>query len=61
MPAAIAAKTVEDATLLSAARRALAIEARAVAGLGERLGPQFVAACHLCLSCKGRVIVTGIG
>jgi arabinose-5-phosphate isomerase len=61
MPAAIAARTVEDATLLSAARRALAIEARAVEGLGARLGPQFVAACRLCLACKGRVIVTGIG
>ena len=34
MSAAIAARTVEDATLLSAARRALAIEARAVADLG---------------------------
>jgi arabinose-5-phosphate isomerase len=61
MPAAIAARTVEDATLLSAARRALAIEARAVEGLGARLGPQFVAACRLCLACQGRVIVTGIG
>jgi arabinose-5-phosphate isomerase len=61
MPAAIAPRTVEDATLLSAARRALAIEARAVEGLGARLGPEFVAACRLCLACKGRVIVTGIG
>jgi arabinose-5-phosphate isomerase len=61
MPAANAARTVEDATLLSAARRALAIEARAVEGLGARLGPEFVAACRLCLACKGRVIVTGIG
>ncbi len=55
------ARTVEDAVLLSAARRALAIEARAVASLGDRLGPQFVAACRLCLACSGRVIVTGIG
>ena len=52
---------VEDATLLSAARRALAIEARAVESLGARLGPEFVAACRLCLACTGRVIVTGIG
>jgi arabinose-5-phosphate isomerase len=52
---------VEDATLLSAARRALAIEARAVDALGARLGPEFVAACRLCLACTGRVIVTGIG
>ncbi len=61
MPAAMVARTVEDATLLRAARRALAIEARAVEGLGERLGPPFVAACRLCLACTGRVIVTGIG
>ena len=61
MTAATAARFVEDATLLSAARRALAIEARAVEALGGRLGPEFVAACRLCLACTGRVIVTGIG
>jgi arabinose-5-phosphate isomerase len=61
MPAATAARTVDDATLLAAARRALAIEAQAVAGLGPRLGPDFVAACRLCLACAGRVVVTGIG
>jgi arabinose-5-phosphate isomerase len=61
MTAANAATIVDDATLLSAARRALAIEARAVDSLGARLGPQFVAACRLCLACTGRVIVTGIG
>jgi arabinose-5-phosphate isomerase len=61
MPAASATRIVEDATLLSAARRALAIEARAVDALGARLGAEFVAACRLCLGCAGRVIVTGIG
>ncbi len=61
MTVATAARSVEDADLLSAARRALAIEARAVESLGARLGPPFVAACRLCLSCAGRVIVTGIG
>ena len=61
MTAAIAARSVDDAALLSAARRALAIEARAVESLGARLGAPFVAACRLCLDCSGRVIVTGIG
>jgi arabinose-5-phosphate isomerase len=61
MTAATAARIVEDATLLSAARRALAIEARAVESLVARLGPEFVTACRLCLACTGRVIVTGIG
>jgi arabinose-5-phosphate isomerase len=59
--ATLSAGPVDDATLLSAARRALAIEARAVDSLGPRLGPEFVAACRLCLACAGRVIVTGIG
>jgi arabinose-5-phosphate isomerase len=61
MPAASAVRFVEDAALLSAARRALAIEARAVDALGARLGAEFVTACRLCLGCTGRVIVTGIG
>ncbi|HTV77913.1 MAG TPA: KpsF/GutQ family sugar-phosphate isomerase [Steroidobacteraceae bacterium] len=61
MTAATSARSVDDATLLTAARRALAIEARAVDCLGPRLGAEFVAACRLCLQCTGRVIVTGIG
>ncbi|HTY94661.1 MAG TPA: KpsF/GutQ family sugar-phosphate isomerase [Steroidobacteraceae bacterium] len=61
MTAPIAARSVEDAALLSTARRALGIEARAVDALAARLGPPFVAACRLCLACSGRVIVTGIG
>jgi arabinose-5-phosphate isomerase len=61
MTAATPTRPVDDATLLSAARRALAIEARAVDALGPRLGAEFVAACRLCLACAGRVIVTGIG
>ena len=61
MTAATAARMIDDAALLNAARRALAIEARAVDCLATRLGPQFVAACRLCLACTGRVIVTGIG
>jgi arabinose-5-phosphate isomerase len=61
MTAATPARSVDDAQLLSAARRALAIEARAVDSLGVRLGPEFVSACRLCLACEGRVIVTGIG
>jgi len=61
MNVATTARPVDDASLLGAARRALAIEARAVEALGPRLGPAFVAACRLCLDCTARVIVTGIG
>lgn len=50
-----------DRSLLSAARRALSIEARAVRALLERLDARFAAACRLCLQCQGRVVVTGIG
>jgi len=39
----------------------LAIEARAVADLEHRLGPEFAAACALLLACEGRVVVTGMG
>ena len=47
--------------LLVSGRRALAIEARAVEGLQARIDERFAAACRLCLGCKGRVVVTGMG
>ena len=50
-----------DPDLIAAARRALSIEARAVQALIERLDEHFAAACRLCLECRGRVVVTGIG
>ena len=51
-----------DATqLLASARRTLAIEAHAIEALEERLDASFAEACRLCLSCAGRVVVTGMG
>src|ERR1700723_2801600 len=47
--------------LLTSARRALAIEAQAVEGLLAKVDERFSAACPLCLACKGRVVVTGMG
>jgi arabinose-5-phosphate isomerase len=47
--------------LLASGRRALAIEARAVQELLSRIDDRFAAACRLCLGCKGRVVVTGMG
>src|SRR5687767_11870724 len=47
--------------LLSSARRALNIEARAVEALLPRLDERFTAACQVCLACEGRVVVTGMG
>ncbi len=56
-----AAASSDHARLLAVARRALAIEARAVEALMERLDGRFAAACEVCLACQGRVVVTGMG
>jgi arabinose-5-phosphate isomerase len=59
-PAAAAAQSDEQ-TLLASARRALALEARALEALLPRIGPGFAVACRICLECRGRVVVTGMG
>jgi arabinose-5-phosphate isomerase len=51
----------DDAALLAAGRRALAIETRALLALDGRIGDAFARACRLCLACTGRVVVTGMG
>ncbi len=61
MSATAAPADADDQGLLSTARRALAIEARAVEALLARLDARFAAACRLCLGCQGRIVVTGIG
>jgi arabinose-5-phosphate isomerase len=48
-------------SLISAGRRALEIEERAIAALRPRLDASFARACKVCLQCRGRVIVTGMG
>jgi len=50
-----------DAAALDSARRTFDIEAAALAALRARLDGSFVAACRVCLACRGRVIVTGMG
>jgi arabinose-5-phosphate isomerase len=50
-----------DADLLTAARDALIVEAKAIEALVPKLDGSFAAACRLCLSCTGRVVVTGMG
>lgn len=52
--------TADDA-LLKLGREVLRIEADAVLGLVDRLGPSFVEAVRLVLGCRGRVVVSGIG
>src|ERR1044072_3490043 len=51
----------DPASLIAAGRRAIEIEGRALASLIPRLDGGFVQACEICLQCRGRVIVTGMG
>jgi arabinose-5-phosphate isomerase len=46
---------------IALAREVLAIEARAVAALGDRLDERFTLAVELILHCPGRVVVSGMG
>ncbi|MGH8495350.1 MAG: KpsF/GutQ family sugar-phosphate isomerase [Gammaproteobacteria bacterium] len=47
--------------LLAQGRRVLSVEAAAIRNLAPRLGTEFVEACRLCLACRGRIVVTGMG
>ncbi|HVL56088.1 MAG TPA: KpsF/GutQ family sugar-phosphate isomerase [Burkholderiaceae bacterium] len=60
-PGADASDAASDPRLIARARDVLRIEAAAVAGLADRIGEQFAAACRLVLACRGRVVVAGIG
>ncbi|MGB8326938.1 MAG: KpsF/GutQ family sugar-phosphate isomerase [Steroidobacteraceae bacterium] len=53
--------SADDATLVEAGRRALRIEAAGLEALWPRLDARFAKACRLCLDCRGRVVVTGMG
>jgi arabinose-5-phosphate isomerase len=53
--------TLTNDELLALAADVLDIESRAIANLKQRLGDNFTAACDLCLSTPGRVVVTGMG
>jgi arabinose-5-phosphate isomerase len=60
-PTAVRAAPLDDARVVDLGRRALRIEADAVAALAGRLGPEFARACHRLYACRGRVVVTGMG
>lgn len=51
----------DTALLQRMAREVLETEADAVRRLLERVDDRFVTACRLCLACRGRVVVTGMG
>ncbi len=52
---------VDAPRALALARKVLAIEAAAIAGLAGRIGEPFVQAVALIMNCRGRVVVSGIG
>ncbi len=54
-------KTLDTANILKLAKEVFVIEAQSITNLIERLGVPFEEAINLLYSCKGRVIVTGMG
>jgi len=46
---------------LAFARQVIEAEATAVAGLGERIGPEFSQAVRMLFDCRGNVVTSGIG
>jgi arabinose-5-phosphate isomerase len=57
----VGVEMADDASILAAGRRVLAVEAAAVAALEPRVGDAFVRAARLVIACQGRVVVTGMG
>src|SRR6266550_2570266 len=51
----------EPIDLVERGRRVLALEAAAIRGVAERLGPPFAAAVRLLAGARGRLIVSGVG
>lgn len=52
---------MNDSQLIKTARDVISLEAQAVSALLSKVDQQFVIACHIIASCKGRIVVTGMG
>jgi len=50
-----------DDDLIEAARQALAVEIDGLRAQLPRIGGDFARACRICLDCRGRIVVTGMG
>jgi arabinose-5-phosphate isomerase len=50
-----------DAGLIELGRQALNVEIEGLRAQLPRLGTDFARACRICLNCRGRVVVTGMG
>jgi arabinose-5-phosphate isomerase len=50
-----------DEALIDLGRQALAVEIQGLQAQLPRLGADFARACRICLNCRGRIVVTGMG
>jgi arabinose-5-phosphate isomerase len=50
-----------DENLIDLGRQALAVEIEGLRAQLPRLGREFARACRICLNCRGRIVVTGMG
>jgi len=50
-----------DEGLIELGRQALKVEIDGLCALVPRLGSEFARACRICLTCRGRIVVTGMG
>ncbi|MGA2342351.1 MAG: KpsF/GutQ family sugar-phosphate isomerase [Steroidobacteraceae bacterium] len=50
-----------DEGLIELGRQALRVEIDGLSALVPRLGSEFARACRVCLTCRGRIVVTGMG
>ncbi len=53
--------TIDKKKVQSLARAVLTTEAQAVTALADRIDDSFSTACQLCMDCRGRIVVTGMG
>jgi len=60
-PALPGAVIDNDHGLRRSGQAVIAIEARAIAELAQRIDERFTRACRLMLGCSGRIVVTGMG
>ncbi len=51
----------EPSPFIEPGRNVIALETRAVSALADRIGNEFVRACEIILSARGRVVVVGMG
>jgi arabinose-5-phosphate isomerase len=61
MNLASAALDFTDEALVDLGRQALGVEIDGLRAQVPRLGAEFARACRICLDCRGRIVVTGMG